>query len=575
MNPQSTRDHTYLALFQRVTRMVTSTLDVDEVFGLILDEMAEVMGVDGVTIRLLDTDRKKLLLAAASGLSEEYLERGPVDDEKSVSMALAGKPVIIADAPDHPQVHYRDELRKEGVQSILAAPIVNQGEIMGVLRLLSKTRREFEPAEADFAAALAEQCGIATANARAYSRHVRQLTYFTALYELAKIVSSTRGLDQVLDAVVKRLPAVMQIKGCTMRLFDPTRRHLDLTAAHGLADEYLQRGSIDDEISTLRALQGEPVIMEDAVQDPRNQYPEATEREGVASILAAPIMVSGRILGVLRLLSAEKQSFGKAEINFSMAVAEQAGQAIQNARDAERMANLVTAMEQQEAFLQHVLDGMAAGLLVLDNDGRIMMVNARFLKDSGVEEPNLLGRKCTEIMPYLTSEECPVEEVKREKRAMVFNRLLERGGKTAHLELTLSPVTVHGGEAIDYVVVFIRDMTDRVQLAEEHAAREKLQGVLEMAGAAAHELNSPLFAALGRAQMLAEDLNEEDIPPAVLKAAAEDATVIEQNLKTMSKILSRMAGITRYESKDYDGDVKIVDIGKSSQDKDATGAKDT
>ena len=88
-------DSGYLSLFQAVTRLITSTLNVDEVLATIAAKIPDVIGVDAATIRLLDPTGEKLLLLAAHGLSQEYLGRGPVDTEKSVMEALAGSPVSI------------------------------------------------------------------------------------------------------------------------------------------------------------------------------------------------------------------------------------------------------------------------------------------------------------------------------------------------------------------------------------------------------------------------------------------------------------------------------------------------
>jgi len=81
------REKTYLQLFIDVTQAITSKLNIDEVFSLIAHKIPEVIGVDAATIRLLDTSGKKLVLHAASGLSDTYLQRGPVDTESSVMKA--------------------------------------------------------------------------------------------------------------------------------------------------------------------------------------------------------------------------------------------------------------------------------------------------------------------------------------------------------------------------------------------------------------------------------------------------------------------------------------------------------
>lgn len=332
------RNRTYLELFMDVTKAITSNLNMDEVFNLIARKIPEVIGVDAATIRLLDATGKKLVLHAASGLSETYLNRGQVDTETSVMDALKGTPIAITDAPNDPRINYPDEARQEGIKSILVVPIPIKGKINGVLRLLTKTARVLEKQEIDFVAAVAEQCGIAIENARIYEEQKRQLNYFKVVYEIGKKINSTRHLDQILDLIVKRLPEVMNLKACTIRLIEESGKgRLELKAAHGLSRSYLERGPLDNELATYYILKGEPVVIPDATVDLHTIYHKEAASEGVGSVLAVPIMVKDETIGMIRLLTSAVRNFSHADVNFAMAVAEQSGIAIQNAIDYQKI----------------------------------------------------------------------------------------------------------------------------------------------------------------------------------------------------------------------------------------------
>lgn len=336
------RDNNYLQLFMDVTKAITSNLNMNEVFSIITRKIPEVIGVDAATIRLLDTTGKKLVLHAASGLSETYLNRGPVDLESSVMNALKGTPIAITDAPNDPLIKYPDEARREGIKSILVVPIPIKGKINGILRLLTKTTRIFEQHEIDFVAALAEQCGIAIENARIYEEQNRQLNYFKVVYEIGKKINSTRHLDQILDLIVKRLPEVMNLKACTIRLIEESGTgRLELKAAHGLSRSYLDRGPLDDEPATYYILKGEPVVIPDAKVDLHTIYHKEAVSEGVGSVLAVPITVQDETIGMIRLLTSEVRNFSHADVNFAMAVAEQSGIAIQNAIDYQKIKSML------------------------------------------------------------------------------------------------------------------------------------------------------------------------------------------------------------------------------------------
>lgn len=325
------REKTYLQLFIDVTRAITSKLNMNEVFGMIAEKIPEVLGVDAATIRLLDHTGKKLVLHAASGLSDAYLQRGPVDTEASVMNALKGTPIAIFDAPNDPRFNYPEEARKEGIKSILVVPIPIRGEISGILRLLSRSPRLFEQQEIDFVAALAVQCGIAIENARIYEEQTRQLSYFKTVYEIGKTINATCKLDDIFNLIVARMTEVMNLKACTLRLIESDKGRLELKAAYGLSRSYLERGPLDNELATYYVLEGEPVVIPDATVDMHTIYHKEAAAEGVRSILAVPITVQGEAVGIIRLLTAEVRYFSPADINFAMAVAEQCGIAVQSA----------------------------------------------------------------------------------------------------------------------------------------------------------------------------------------------------------------------------------------------------
>lgn len=337
------RQNEYLRLMLDVTKTITASLDPTEKFDLIVSRIPRITGVDAATIRLLDPSGRKLILKAASGLSEAYLNRGPIDAEKSVLSALAGTPIAVYDAANDPRIQYPEAAREEGIKSILVAPIPIRGKINGILRLLTRTPREFDPPEIEFVAALAEQCGIAIELARIHDAQQRQLDYFKVLSELGRAINETRQLDKILDLMVTKLPAAMGVKACTIRLIASDKGRLELKAAHGLSRSYLERGPLDDELATYFILDGEPVVIPDATTDIHTLYHKAAAREGVGSILAVPILIHGETIGMLRLLSAEQRHFSTHDINFAMAVAEQSGVAIQNAIDYQKLKDLLQA----------------------------------------------------------------------------------------------------------------------------------------------------------------------------------------------------------------------------------------
>ena len=100
-------------------------------------------------------------------------------------------------------------------------------------------------------------------------------------------------------------------------------------------------------------------------------------------------------------------------------------------------------------------------------------------------------------------------------------------------------------------------MKKRKQLEEERFQRARLEGVLEMAGAACHELNQPLQILLGYSHLLSESLPKES-------PLLEEIERIKKSVDRLGEITRKIMHITRYETKEYIEGSKIIDIDKAS-----------
>ena len=326
------REKEYLRVFQEVTRAVSSSLQLNEVLGMIVSTLPEVMALKAATIRLLDDSGKSLTLAAAYGLSEKYLGRGPVDIEENIKEALQEKPVAIPDVSADPRVYYRREAEDEGIKSMLTLPIIVRGRVTGILRLLGAHVRHFDQQDIDFTAALAEQCGIAIENARMYERQHQEARYLNALQDIAKAVSMTPDVQEVMDLIVMRIASATSADAATIRLLDPSRKRLELVASFGLSKKYLNKGAVDAEKSVADAMSGKPVAIYDVYSDPRIVYQKEAREEGICSMLVIPMVFRGTVIGVIRILTKEHRTFHGDEVEFATALAEQTAVAIEYAK---------------------------------------------------------------------------------------------------------------------------------------------------------------------------------------------------------------------------------------------------
>jgi GAF domain-containing protein len=161
------------------------------------------------------------------------------------------------------------------------------------------------------------------------SRDARFLKIFQ---EVSKTISTTLSVESRLKVLAEGLVKALDVKGCTIRLLDASGKELELVASHGLSDAYFEKGTVEADKSISAALSGRTVAIKDARTDPRIQYPEAVKQEGIVSMVTIPIIVREKVIGVLKLHSAEPRDFTMEEIDFATALAEQGGVAVENAR---------------------------------------------------------------------------------------------------------------------------------------------------------------------------------------------------------------------------------------------------
>ena len=155
-------------LFLDLASDINSSLDVKKIFHNLTVDLSEALGMKGVIIRLLNKETGELQLVASHGLSEKFLDKGPLSAEKSVVQAMKGETVIIDDVENDERLQYRDEVIREGIASMLVVPIKVKDDVIGIMRLCSAVKRDYPQDIIVLVNALAQTGGLAIQNASMY-----------------------------------------------------------------------------------------------------------------------------------------------------------------------------------------------------------------------------------------------------------------------------------------------------------------------------------------------------------------------------------------------------------------------
>lgn len=156
----------------KITKAISHSRDPEEVVLMTAEAVKTALEFKGCTLFLIDRKSNELEVAASFGLSDEYINKGPVSALESIAESLKEGPVAIYDVSDDPRIQYPEEAKKEGIASILSVPIMSAGAIIGAMRVYTDEKWEFTLEDVNFVQALAQLSGMAISMAR-YSKGLK------------------------------------------------------------------------------------------------------------------------------------------------------------------------------------------------------------------------------------------------------------------------------------------------------------------------------------------------------------------------------------------------------------------
>jgi len=107
-------------------------------------------------------------------------------------------------------------------------------------------------------------------------------------------------------------------------------------------------------------------------------------------------------------------------------------------------------------------------------------------------------------------------------------------------------------------ILTISDISWRKQAEKDRVQKERLQGALEMSGSICHELNQPLQYISGSSELMIMDMSKDN-------PIYETICRLKTQVDRMGTITRKLMGLTRYQTMDYVGGRKIIDINKASE----------
>ncbi|MBN1294017.1 MAG: PAS domain-containing protein [Candidatus Latescibacteria bacterium] len=208
-------------------------------------------------------------------------------------------------------------------------------------------------------------------------------------------------------------------------------------------------------------------------------------------------------------------------------------------------------LNKERQRLYSLLDGLPALVILQSPEYEYRYCNRKFYEELG----NHHNKKCYEYLCNAQEpcEDCHVRIVLKDHISATYE--WEAPNKRVY-EVYLYPFSDADGSPLALKLAI--DITDRKRVEEERIKKEKLEAVLETAGAAGHELNQPLQVLSGYIELFLSGYDEENSPQQTMK-------LLQEQVKRLRDITLKLNNITRYETKEYIEGTRIIDIDKSSK----------
>jgi len=177
-------DKLNLEVYRLFVRIISEAETIESMGDQLSQLMVGAMGIKGAALYILDPEQEMLALLSSAGLSNEYIQKGPLLMDPSIRLRANREPVMVSDVQKSSQLQYPDAANAEGVRALISCPVSMRGKIIGALRLYHFEPWEISTAELDILDMLTRNIGMA-------------LMYFRVVRAVAEIKETVDDIHPV------------------------------------------------------------------------------------------------------------------------------------------------------------------------------------------------------------------------------------------------------------------------------------------------------------------------------------------------------------------------------------------
>jgi signal transduction histidine kinase len=321
-----------LKLLYGISRVITSTMEPQEILKFLLKEAVRIMKATSGSILLIEPKTHLLKVEVAQKISQRKIRSLGLKIGQGVTgwVAKTGRPLLVSDVTKEPKYIQVDKR----IRSELAVPLVLKGKVIGVINVDSTRRDAFSRTDLQLLANLATHSAQIIQNARLFSEARKEAEKLSSVFSIGQTIISNIDLEEVLNKVTQEAAKLTDTKICSLMLLNEKKEELVIRSVFGGSERYARKPNLPVNHSLLGqvVLKRQPLQVLDVKHSSAYRYPEIAQEEGLCSLLSVPMIFQNKVIGILNVYSSTLRHFSEEEVDVLSALASLSAIAIENAR---------------------------------------------------------------------------------------------------------------------------------------------------------------------------------------------------------------------------------------------------
>lgn len=311
---------------------VSGELELDRLFHAILERAVNLLAVSGGELALVDPETGELVIAASYRMGTDAVGTRMAPGEGAMGRVAQTRESLVI--PNYQAWGQRSaKYTQDVVQTVMSVPLLVRDRLVGVIAVVHRDEgHAFTAGDQRLLDLFARQAAVAVQTARLFSAEHQRADELSAVLDTMADLAGELDLSTVLNMLLERATRLLGVTGGELAMVDERTGGLVIAASHNMGTDAVGTRMAPGEGAMGRVAQSrEPLII------PRYQEWEhrlqSYVTETVQTVLAAPLVIGTRLVGVMATVHSDpSRMFGAEDLRRLNLFAPQAAIAIENAR---------------------------------------------------------------------------------------------------------------------------------------------------------------------------------------------------------------------------------------------------